>query len=483
MNRRLNILCGLAMGAMLSGSCTKDYREYNTNPNTSVVAPPETLLASALYSVVNNNVSRGVSVNNELMQVMATVSNTVEIHRYVIRPDDGTSSWNAWYLQRTNFLTMYDAAKKINSKAFMGIARILDVWVSSQLTDMFGSIPYTDANKGREMELQPKFDNQQLIYTDLFEKLEEANTLLSGSDAVINTDDKGLDPLYNGDVARWRKLGNSLYLRLLLRVSGRPEMNAGEKIRDILETSAAKYPVIANNNESAVLRFGSIKPYTSALYDWRDNDFATHGFAEYFLENLKLFNDPRLPLWATRWYGEFLGVQSGWVSGQIQTRKSYLPLSFRNEPLVGNILNYAEVQFIASEAALKEYITPSKAQAAYEAGVQAAVTLWTGATFPATYFNNEHVKWDNTASLDDKMELLHKQKYYALFFNDFQQWHEYKRTGHPVLPLGPGVQNGGRMPARLLYPLAIQRLNSNNYNQALQEMGPDDVNTKVWWNQ
>jgi len=40
---------------------------------------------------------------------------------------------------------------------------------------------------------------------------------------------------------------------------------------------------------------------------------------------------------------------------------------------------------------------------------------------------------------------------------------EFRRTGLPVLPVGPGAQNDGKMPARLLYPIECQNLNRNNY--------------------
>ena len=53
------------------------------------------------------------------------------------------------------------------------------------------------------------------------------------------------------------------------------------------------------------------------------------------------------------------------------------------------------------------------------------------------------------------------QKYYALFFNDYQQWFEYRRTGLPRLPRGQDLQNGGIMPVRFKYPLVVQTNNAD----------------------
>ena len=77
--------------------------------------------------------------------------------------------------------------------------------------------------------------------------------------------------------------------------------------------------------------------------------------------------------------------------------------------------------------------------------------------------------------------MIHLQKYYALFLVDFQQWYDYRRTGHPILPKGNGLANGGVMPARINYPVISQSANPTSYKNALAAQGPDDINTKVWW--
>src|SRR5687767_15065816 len=158
----------LATASLYTVSCTKDFKEINTDPNRSAAATPEALLAPALYDVVTRNQTRALRLTNELMQVHVTVSNSDEIHRYVIRPSESDYMWNNWYLQLTNFRDMYERAKVLNHKSYMGIALICDVWVSSLITDMFGDVPYSESNKGREGLYQPKFDAQKDIYTDLF---------------------------------------------------------------------------------------------------------------------------------------------------------------------------------------------------------------------------------------------------------------------------------------------------------------------------
>jgi hypothetical protein len=108
-----------------------------------------------------------------------------------------------------------------------------------------------------------------------------------------------------------------------------------------------------------------------------------------------------------------------------------------------------------------------------------------GAVFN-NYVANAGIAWDNSLPLDaaagdSKMERIHLQKYYSLFLTDFQQWFEHRRTGHPILPKGPGLKNGGKMPARMNYPVYLQSANPTNYSKAVANMGGDDMNTLVWW--
>jgi hypothetical protein len=464
-------------------SCTSDFPEINTNPNTSVAATPESLLAPAIHNVVTRNQDRAMRIGNELMQVHVTTVDTREFHRYQIRPSESDYMWRNWYLQLTNIKDIYKNAeftKQTGYQTFMGISLILDAWVTSMITDMYGDVPYSDANKGTEGETTPKFDRQEDIYRDLLRKLHEANKLLT-TNTNLPDDIKTMDPLYQGNAMLWRKFGNSLYLRLLLRVSGKSSLNAAAKIKTIVQDSAASYPVFSTNAESAILKFTTTAPLTSAFYTWRVLDFnGDKGYSEFFINNLNAWGDPRLARWSTLISGVYTGIPSGWSPGQVPEIQSTLLSTLINEPLLGNIMNYAELQFILAEAALKGYITADP-KTYYDQGVTNAITHWT-LTVPTGHLDKEEIMWDETADLEGKMERIHVQKYYTLFFTDFQQWHEYRRTGHPVLPVGEGVLNEGKMPSRLTYPINVQALNSANYQDAVNAMGGDDINVKVWWN-
>ncbi|WP_069658681.1 SusD/RagB family nutrient-binding outer membrane lipoprotein [Arcticibacter eurypsychrophilus] len=458
-------------------SCKDGFIELNTNPNAVDHALPQTLLAPAITDVVSGNMNRSQRITNELMQVTVNMGDSDgKIFRYDLLKSEADYLYNLWYLQLTNFNDIYASGQNLNNPAFMGVARICQVWIYSLLTDTYGDVPYFNAGKAREGVMTPEFDQQQLIYADLFAKLEEANTLLKTASSIPAAS----DPVFGGDQVKWRKFGNSLYLRLLMRVSAKSELNTIAKIKEIVDTNPAGYPVMGSNDDSAILRWTGSAPYVSPFSTWRPADWYIPKLASFFVDNLNEWSDPRIQKWGTLYQGEYAGIPSGYASGQAPDGKSSFPTTLQVEPLLGNIMNYAELQFILAEAGAKGWISSNSAQRYYETGVNSAITLW-GYTLPAGYLTNKKAKWDDTYSTDKKMELILLQKYYALFFTDLQSWFEYRRTGHPILPKGAGLRNGGVMPARLNYPLYVQTINGDNYNAVVAAQGPDTFTTNVWW--
>jgi hypothetical protein len=461
-------------------SCTDGFKEINTNPNTSEFVTPDALLAPALKAVVSANMNRSQRVGNELMQVTVNMGDSdSKIFRYEIRKSEADYLYNSWFVQLANFRDVYKGGEGTLDKGYMGIALICEAWVFSMLTDTYGDVPYFKALEGRNGFFNPAFDAQKDIYADLFVKLERANALLkeAGTTNVKATS----DPIYGGVTAKWRKFGNSLYLRLLLRVSGKPELNSIAKIKEIVDTKPAEYPLMANNDDSAILRWTGVAPYVSPFATWRPADWSTPRIASFFVDNLNEWNDPRVAKWVTKYQGEYIGIPSGYPIGQAPEGKSSSPSALQTEPLLGNIMNFSELQFILAEAAVEGWITKAPPQTYYEEGIKSGITLWGFPVPDATYFSNGSLAWDEASDEDYKLEQIHVQKYYSLYYTDLQSWFEYRRTQHPSLPQGIGLGNGGVMPARLNYPVYLQSTNGANYQDAILRQGPDEINTLVWW--
>ncbi|RZK01732.1 MAG: SusD/RagB family nutrient-binding outer membrane lipoprotein, partial [Flavobacterium sp.] len=353
------------------------------------------------------------------------------------------------------------------------------------------------------------------IYLDLFNKLEEANKLLSEGKSIVASS----DPVYQGDVSKWRRFGNSLYLRLLLRVSGKADVSTQviAKIKEIADTNKAGYPIMENNTHTAKILWNGTNSSTAVysspfMINVRAVDFRTPAITDFFISNLAIWNDPRVNgTYGVNGVNRFgiapgpaglIGVPSGYDAGSSVLKQSYFysdaqtnnPLTLQTDPFTGIIMNVAEVDFILAEAAARGWINGT-GEAYYNKGIFDSINYWMPTVYAGVsdanfikYVVDADIDWNNALPLNttvrgtqSKLESIHLQKYYALFLVDFQQWFEYRRTGHPFLNPGTGFLNGGRMPSRLNYPLLTQSTNPTNYSNAVASQGADDFSTLVWW--
>ncbi len=109
------------------------------------------------------------------------------------------------------------------------------------------------------------------------------------------------------------------------------------KIKEIAETNKANYPIIANNDESAILRWTDKAPLTSPYLTIREQDFRSPGIASFFMDNLVEWGDPRIDIslgtnGVNRWRiapasGAFVGVPSGYAPGKFRKR----PISIQTD--------------------------------------------------------------------------------------------------------------------------------------------------------
>ncbi|GAB3823577.1 SusD/RagB family nutrient-binding outer membrane lipoprotein [Pontibacter rugosus] len=461
----------------ISFSCTDDFAELNIDPNKIDKVSPGTLLNPIIYEMASFNTSRADAFTFEIMQVgLPYPSATGGEHRYDISETAGNSTWNNYYRWIKNLKEMEATAVAAQDKNYEAIALTLNAWVYSLLTDSFGDVPMDEAARGDEKILQPAFNTQKEVYTKILADLEKANTLFDASKPMIY----GTDILYGNKIGNWRKFCNSLRLRMLLRVSKRPEMNSFVKMAEIINNPSA-HPVFTSNQEAAILKITGVTPLVSP---WgRAIDFTTfRATSEFFTNNLNELNDPRREKFMIQARSKdgktsigYKGIPSAYAGSDSQF--NFIPsnhnVALVTAPMVSAIMSYAEVEFIKSELAMLAH-TSGNAKAHYQAGVKAAVEQW-GATLTSDYFENPKAAYDGT------LERIMLQKYYALYFNDYQQWFEYRRTGFPVLPKTSAMVNNQQTPVRFKYPNIVQIYNKENYEKAVSNMGGDDINTKVWW--
>lgn len=470
---------------MVFSSCTKDFEELNTNPNLVQTAVPGSLLTPTVYGMSTYFTVRSYNFTWQMMQVgFPNPSLSAGIHRYDVQESEGNGTWNNCYKYLRNVKEMEASAKVFNMPVYKAVGATMKAYITGILTDSFGDVPFSEAMRAEEKITQPRFDTQEEIYVSLIQQLEDANTIYATEKGAMS----GNDFLYANKKENWQKFNNSLLMRMLLRLSKRTEFKSYERLKAMI-ADPVKYPVFTSNTEAAIVKVSGIAPYD---YAWgRRQDYVnSEAMGAFFVDMLNGLEDPRRPLFMTRASKiidkvpvdlGFKGYTAG-HSGQ-DSQFGFTPsgpngdLMFPSAvgtPINEVIMSYAEVEFIKAEVALHNGELPV-AKTAYEKGVTAAITQWPNGLMPAGYFNNPNAAFNGT------LEQIMNQKYLALFFNDYQQWFEYRRTGFPKLPKTEFMLHDGVMPTRFMYHNDVRRFNAENYKVAADRIGGDNVMTKVWW--
>ena len=105
------------------------------------------------------------------------------------------------------------------------MSEVLLVFGAVQNTDMYGSIPYSEAYRARwGGTLTPKYDTQEDLFDSFLNTLDKALETLNQKTFDVNgtrvslVDLSKQDFIYQGNAAKWAKLANSIKLRIAARL-------------------------------------------------------------------------------------------------------------------------------------------------------------------------------------------------------------------------------------------------------------------------
>ncbi len=487
---------------LITIGCTEDFEEINTNPNApEQLSNPGLLLPDVLRSSMNDHYTgswrRGAIVADYLSNQF------VSAFDWTPSDADEYFLWS-FYGHMRDLNTMMEMATERDLKNYQGLVLVLKSYFFQSMTDIYGDIPYSEANQAKSDNINfPAYDTQESIYNGILADLEEANNLLGSGDEPITG-----DILYDGDLLKWRKFANSLQLRCLMRVSDRKDPSAD---MNRIVSDPAKYPLFENHTEQAALQYLEELGNEFPRYRSTVGSFAgtTHASVT-MVDMLKALNDPRLfvfaqptPATAGSSNPEYAGVPNGIANEDLYNGGSanqsppgqlWAPIDWNPElasPTAAQslMMTYSELQFILAEAAEKGFIT-GDAEAFYVKGIQGQFDYYASRipenyVFPtaadvqpdAAYYTQESVAY--TGSQEEKLGKIWQQKWLALFNCGYEGWSEWRRTGVPEIVAGPNSL--GFVPVRHLYPLTEQNLNKKNYDAAVARQGEDNTQTRVWW--
>lgn len=415
------------------------------------------------------------------------------------------------YTAIKDYRLMAELAEDQDKEAYEALCLFLESYKVYNMTISMGDIPYAEILQGKEGVLTPRYDTQKDIFKALLNNLDRSYNLFGEAKNFSG------DPIFGGDVAKWRKVVATFQLRVLINLSKKEsdtDLNIKAKFNEVYKRGG----LMESNSDNLQLEFsdkaGQIYPFHHS-----QNKHATYPMLSTTLFNiLKKHEDYRLFYYAAPSVARLAaGVpESDWEAypgvdpsapiediKAIFTTDEFCNLNERyvtyisGEPYI--LMGYAEQSFILAEAALRGWIDVDPAQF-YKAGIKASLDFITEYTPDDILYHHDRKittevveellnkpSMQLAGSFDQKIEMILEQKYVAAFMHlPYQTFYDYRRTGYPVFPINPETNKNfkepTKIPVRWMYPDVEYGYNRENVEEALQSQydGIDEVNKLMW---
>lgn len=505
--------------ALLLGSCKKGFLDINTDPNN-----PTTMEVSKLLPTAQRNLGDALAMgggnNGGLSQILAVYSHQISTRE---EADQYGATGNEYFLGLAwpklyaavlpssttpeqgvlnNLEDIIRSSTAAGNTRYAGIAKIMKAYTYSQLVDVFGDVPFSEANKLREGIIYPKFDDDAAIYPQLLTLLDQGIADLNNTTAANVLKPGADDLIYAGSVDKWTKAANTIKLKLL--VQQRKIKNVAADVNALI--TAGK--LISTTAESFVIPYG-----TSGATDNRNPGFEeyystqrSNHISPWFYEILKGYNtrifnnnpDPRLPYYI---YNQVNATQAPREGNQTEYRDGpFVSIYFGSEgpdrdrtqqntisvlgiyPVGGKyddgtatqataasgtgaapyrMVTYADRLYLEAEL-MKEGVITGDARAKLRAAIEESfkqvdyvvtqfvkptqtVPALVGTAAVTTYINNVMAEYDSKPA--QQLEIIMTQKWISSFGSAVDQYTDIRRTGYPVVfnPNDPAMAPGGRV--------------------------------------
>ncbi len=496
--KHIKIKSLIVLGSLLiAQGCTEDFEKINTPPTTLSTIDPGLILSKAQKDAA---FSEGYEYpNNQFGSWIQHWAGGVLISssRYIQQTDDNL--WNDHYALirnisqvRNQILKGRESDPKARTK--LAIARIVEISIWQRLTDLFGDVPFSETALGVEaVNNQPKFDTQEAIYKKLIQDLDAALSQITPTDDTYGS----ADFYYKGNTTQWKKYGNSLKLRLGMRIRYADAALAQKTV-----TEAMSQPLMESNADNAAVP--TFNDATNAnvhpvLNHWLAGSPDLKYLASALVSQLVTSKDPRLPRLAQPSVNSvkagapaYRGIGVALTDDLLKTiiKDDYSTASqttFFNKaysPAIACIaMSYSDVCFYKAEAALEGWgATSDQAEKFYQDGVRAALAQnpYNITTVPADF--QEQLSFTGLTK-EQKLEKIGTQKWIQLFGRSYEAFIEWRRMGYPALKPGPNLgSTNGQIPRRAIYSSRETLLNKPNYDEAVKRLSNGNSYTsKVWW--
>jgi len=488
---------------VLSSGCSDDFGDMNV-PSDAVTDVEPKFFFSSMEQQVFANYQRNVNLYPDLYsQYWANTVSGFGSPRYEYVDGWIGNQWKEFYTEQLRKSLAIDASYSENPVYVdaLAIKNILMCYWWSRMTDTYGDIPYFNAGTGEDVVYTP----QQEIYADLFARLDVAVKSITGGEEQYKYDD-GYDLIYDGNASQWQKFGNSLRLRLAMRISNVDPAKAQAEVQAAINGAGG---LLTSNDDVARVPMWSQGWYDyihQMAWNW-GNVRMSKTFSDNLYNQSSAGEDPRAPMWfAYKVEGEsktkeeagfdrYEGIENGYNLVPANSDDDYATINLEGgyidfqgngdqDKMYCPMMFYSEIKFLLAEAALRGWAS-GDVNTLYKEGVAASMEyVGVSSDKATTYIDGlANVSGSNEAQLKQVIT----QKWLANFPNGVEGWADFRRTDYPDVTLPKDGVSGsssvatGTWVKRVRYPDNEHLQNEVNMPSSLNTLDGDRMDIRLWW--
>lgn len=177
-----------------------------------------------------------------------------------------------------------------------------------------------------------------------------------------------------------------------------------------------------------------------------------------------------------------------------RTMRPQLNIDFEMPNTPGDLMSYAEVEFLLAEAKTKGWNVSGDAESHYEAGVRASMQLLNNHYLTSNKISDDEINAfiAHNPLGENPKETINTQAWILHMMNPSEAWANMRRSDYPAIldRTRLGIFTNGftytdadmTMPNRLRYPELEAQYNSASYKAAIERMGgTDNWHSKLYW--
>lgn len=462
--------------------CDESFFDINQNPSViSNPAPSLTLSAAQkncsdfLQGQYNTSASFWV---NYLTQA-GNIAGQSNIDQYIVTAGDNAhqNQYNGLFTNGLSDLQYTSVtAKALGDNNTFAVAELMKAYMFQVLVDLFDQVPYSQALQGLNFPT-PAYDDGDEVYADLLTKVDAALLVIDDSQTISG------DIIYGGDMSLWRKFGNTLKLRILMRQS---EINGGSVSSAGIATLAGREFIETGEDAEVVY---AVTP-TINQHPAFPNDINVQTFiaaSATIIDYMVSRNDPRVDVYYRRPVSpnpvnNHQGVPQGLSTSLTGPTAGLNFYSARNEFLIrdgsaGVFFSAAESYFLQSEAVARGWMV-GNAQTLYEDGIKASFDRAGLTTAAANAYIAASATYPN-GTLTSNLNAILTEKWVSFSTRQgIEAFAEWRRTGIPDLTI-IGVSPISTLPPgefAVRFPFVAREQSTNPNTPAIVTL-----NTPVWW--